>query len=153
MAKSLQQEFTLTRHAQDRIKERFPLAMEEVMFEQSAAMRNRKMYEFLWNATVENRVINDTMFMQYVREKYGYDKTLKFFANRDMLFIGVITPDGNFIVTVVNRDNYASRYLRTTERKLQKKPDTFRVRHTTRHYNLTKKKHREHLETDYSDYE
>lgn len=139
MAQTLQQSFTLTRHAMDRIKERFPEAMTDIMFEQSAAIRNRKLYEFLWNSTLENRVINDTMFMQYAYEKYGFDKQFKFFANGDMLFIGVIATDGNYIVTVVNRSTYVCRYLRPTVRKLQKKPNTFQVKQTNTRVTVPKK--------------
>ena len=126
--------------------------MEDIDFEQSPALRIRKMYEFLLNSTVENRVINDTMFMQYVQEKYGYDKTLKFFANRDMLFIGVITPTGNFIVTVVNRMGYSSRYLQPSERKLQKKPNTFRNKPSKSLLpNIKKANKYEYLETDFDE--
>lgn len=153
MAKKLQEEFTLTKHAQDRIRERFPHAMDEVDFLQAPADRLRKMYEFLWNATVENRVINDTMFMQYIQEKYGYDKTFKFFANRDMLFIGVVASNGNFIVTVVNRNDYVSRYLRPTEKKMQKKPVAFRRPPKPRpQLPAFRMKKREHLEADILDY-
>ena len=155
MAKKLQQEFSLTKHAMDRMRERFPHAMKDLEFEQSAAIRIRKMYEFLWNSTIENRVINDTMFMQYVQEKYGYDKNLKFFANQDMLFIGVIMANGgNYIVTVVNRLDYASKYLRPVTQKMKKKPDTYRVRTSSIQNKLPafkKKKHREYLETDFDE--
>ena len=145
----LQEKFSLTRHAQTRLRERFPHEMEDLNFEQSPALRIRKMYEFLWNSTVENRVVNDTMFMQYVQEKYGYDNTFKFFANHDMLFIGVIDPRGrNVIVTVVNRRDYSSLHLRPSERKLQKKPNTFRAKRPWFH--IIKKKH-EHLETHFDE--
>ena len=150
MAK-LQQSFTLTRHAMDRLRERFPHVMDDVNFLQSPVERNRKMYDFLLNSTVENRVVNDTMFMQYVQEKYGYDKTLKFFANNDMLFIGVITESGNYIVTVVNRLENASRYLRPTERKVQRKPDTYRGRPPRKPAGVKRRFH-EHLDSDIHDY-
>lgn len=127
MAKTLQEQFTLTRHAQDRMLERFPDAMKDILFEKSAAIRNRMMRDFLLNATVENRAINDTMFMQFLQEKYGFEKNFKFFANQNMLFIGVIDNGANCIVTVVNRSDYSSKYLRPVERKLQKKPNTFKA--------------------------
>ena len=157
MSKKLQEEFSLTKHAQDRLRERFPDAMKEIEFEQSAGLRIRKMYEFLWNSTVENRVVNDTLFMQYCHERYGYDKTLKFFVNHDMLFIGVISTHGNYIVTVVNRNGYTSRYLHPTEKKLQKKHATirktfrFRARDPSAGTNLFKSKKREYLEADVFD--
>ena len=147
----LQQSFTLTRHAMDRIRERFPLAMEEVNFLQTPVERNRKMYDFLLNSTIEKRVIHDTMFMQFVQEKYGYDKSLKFFANNDMLFIGIVTESGNYIVTVVNRHDYASKYLRPTAKKIQRKPDTFRPFKSPRKPAGIKRKFHEHLETDFCD--
>lgn len=121
-----QEEFTLTKHAQDRIRERFPDAMREVELEPIGMMRVRKMYEFLWNSKIEKRSINDTRFMQFIHEKYGFDKKFRFFANQDMLFIGVISPEGNSIVTVVDRCNFVSRHLRPTEKQFQKKPDTHR---------------------------
>lgn len=153
MAKKLQEEFTLTKHAQQRIRERFPHAMEEVDFLPTPADRLRKMYEFLWNATLENRVINDTLFMQYIQDKYGYDKSFRFFANQDMLFIGVVATNGNFIVTVVNRNDYVSRYLRPTEKKMQKKPVTFRRPPKPRpQLPAFRMKKREHLEADLYDY-
>lgn len=140
----LQEQFLFSRHAQDRLRERFPQTMHEIEFEQSAALRIRKMHELLWNSTIENRIINDTMFMQYLHEKYGYDKTMKFFANNNILFIGIMASDANVIVTVVNRDDYASRYLRPVAKKLQPKPNTYRLpRRKTLH-----RKAREHLETD-----
>ena len=130
VTKKLQHEFSLTNHAQDRMRERFPHALKDIEFEQSEWIRNRRMYEFFWNSTVENRVINDTLFMQYIQEKYGFDKKLKFFANNDMLFIGVMSGGGNRIVTVVNRHTYSSKYLRPSEQKMKKKPDTYRSKMT-----------------------
>ena len=132
MSRKLQEEFTLSRHAIQRLRERFPDDMKEVDFEQSPALRIKLMYDFLLAATVENRVIHDTMFMQYLQDKYGYDKAFKFFANGDMLFIGVMSKRGNCIVTVVNRSQYPSRFLRAAEKKIQKKPVTFRRPQKTR---------------------
>lgn len=154
MAKTLQEQFTLTRHAQDRMHERFPEAMQDIQFEKSAAVRNRMMRGFLLNATVENRVINDTMFMQFLHEKYGFDKNFKFFANQNMLFIGVIDNGANYIVTVVNRSDYSSKYLRPVERKLQKKPNTFKAQtwmNRPKSKLSPKSKNHEYLETDFDE--
>lgn len=151
MVKREQESFTLTKHAQDRMRERFPDVTRDIAFERAGAVRIRMLYEFLWNASVENRVVNDTLFMTYLHEKYGYDKTFRFFANDDMLFIGIIAAEGNFIVTVVNRYNYSSRHLRPVEKKVQKKPNTFRGVKTMKPlpHNYKAKK-REHLEADLS---
>lgn len=152
MSKTLQRQFSLSRHAMDRMRERFPHAMKEIEFEQSPGLRTKKMYEFLWNASIENRVINDTVFMQYIREKYGYDKNLKFFANNDMLFIGVMSAEGNCIVTVVNRLDYSSRHLRPVEKKMQKKHDTYSsptwARTKVKSTNVKARRLREYMEAD-----
>lgn len=152
MSRKIQEEFTLSKHAIQRLQERFPDSMQEINFEQSAALRIKKMYEFLLASTVESRVIHDTMFMQYLQEKYGYNKAFKFFANGDMLFIGVVSKRGNCIVTVVNRSQYPSRFLRATEKKIQKKPVNFRRPQKTRSLvPINRSKQNEYLETDLYD--
>lgn len=155
----LQQQFSLTLHAQERMRERFPHLMKDVDIEQTQALRVRKMYQFFWNSTVENRVINDTMFMQFIQDKYGYDKAFKFFVNGEMLFIGVVNPKGNAIVTVVDRTYYASRHLRPTTQKFKKKPNTFRGRKriydeealSSKAIRFQERKQREHLEIDFDE--
>lgn len=154
MAKREQETFRLTKHALLRMRERFPEELREAVdFEPDDGVRLRKMYEFLWNATVENRVIHDTNFMQFVHEKYGYEKTLRFFASGNMLFIGAI-HDGQYnIVTVVDRRNYVSRYLRPVEKKLQKKPVVYRKsRPTSANKSTFRMKKREYLEAELGDY-
>lgn len=154
MAKREQETFSLTKHALQRMRERFPDEMREAVdFEPNDAIRLRKMYEFLWNATAENRVIHDTKFMQYVHERYGYEKTLRFFVNGNMLFIGAINDGKYNIVTVVDRRNYVSRYLHPVEKKFHKKPVVYRKpRPTNANKSTFRMKKREYLEADFGDY-
>lgn len=53
--------------------------------------------------TTENKSIkNDTAFMVYLHETYGYDKEFHFFINDDVLFIGVSDEVGKVITTTMS---------------------------------------------------
>lgn len=120
-----QDRFALTKHAQDRIRERFPDAVEELKKCQNLREEEQMMKQFLRNADPVNSLINDTVFMQYLYEEYGYDTRYRFFANKDMLFIGV-EDSHRVIVTVVNRNTYGHRHVRAPEKKLPGKIKKFR---------------------------
>lgn len=144
------QEFSITKHARNRLRERFPEVMGPIDAEEQTALRVKKMYELLYNATSEKRFLNDTRFMQYIHERYGYEKAYKFFANGNILFIGVVTPNTKYIATVLSRNDHISNHLRPEVKVLQKKEWSGARR--KRQLNRIKPHSNESLETHFSNF-
>lgn len=115
-------EFSLTNHAIDRLKERFPKIWLAIYDEKIApALRRKAIYDF-FNASTEDRsVINDTRFMQYTSEKYGFDKKISIFTNGDVVFLGVTADGRNAIVTTLDKTSIKIHTLKGTRVKYAKK--------------------------------
>lgn len=91
--------FNLSRHAIDRLFERHPLIFARIP--EGENERRSVAYRVLQDATIDKRFINDTRFMVYLREKYGFDNDLSFFRNGDVLFVGLVKPEYGFINKII----------------------------------------------------
>jgi hypothetical protein len=89
----------LSRHAKDRLRERHDQHLlpyrNDIEFLSSC-------YELFDRAEFSNRHLNDTVFMLRLREKHGYEVTLRFKEYKNALFVIV----DNTVVTVLDTDEH-----------------------------------------------
>lgn len=65
-----------------------------------------KLRALVADATEEKSYINDTNFMSYYYEKYGYDRKFKFLINGNVLFVALIENGDMHIVTCMHPSWY-----------------------------------------------
>ncbi len=87
--------FELTVHACDRLYERHAHIFSYIA--PHGKPRWETAYKVLDDCVEDKSVKNNTGFMVYLHEKYGY-KDFKFFVNDDVLFVGII-EDGKKLIT------------------------------------------------------
>jgi hypothetical protein len=114
-------DFMITDHAITRLKERFPLIAKQLQEITVPAFRKKFGYDLLAN-TKENRSFkNNSSFMSYLGEKYGFDKKYSFFVNEDIVFVGVTDGDRNVIVTIIDGRDAKIKHLGTRATGLRKR--------------------------------
>lgn len=91
----------LTRHAKNRLRERHDRWLLAYTDERSF---NQSCYALLEHAQFSQRHINDTAFMLFYYEKYGYDKKFAFKEFKNVLFV---IADG-VCLTVLDTDVHAT---------------------------------------------
>lgn len=92
----------LTNHAKDRLRERHD---RHLLPYTNIDEFNASCYELLnVQAKFTNRHLNDTAFMMYYQEKYGFEKKYQFKEYKNALF--VIADDR--VVTVLDTDQHRS---------------------------------------------
>lgn len=97
MAKPL---ITLSRHAKDRLCERHD---KYLLRYQNEHEFNRSCYELLDRAEYTNRHKNDTAFMMFFQEKYGYEKRYSFKEWKNVLFVIVDDTCVTVLDTLIHR--------------------------------------------------
>jgi hypothetical protein len=60
---------------------------------------DEEIYQRLDAAEEDRSCINNTNFMQWYYEKYGYDRRFEFFVDKDVLFVVIMDEDKKIIVT------------------------------------------------------
>lgn len=58
------------------------------------------------NAEENRSYINNSTFMEWFYEKYGYDKTYQFLVHEDMLFVAVVEGSRKVVVTCIPAKNH-----------------------------------------------
>jgi hypothetical protein len=114
-------DFTLTKHAVDRLRERCVNFAKEVDWIKEAALKKKATYEYMSKAVEEKSFLNNSRFMTTIWEKYGFDNTYNMFIRENNVFVGVTNQTGSFIVTVLNRDEHYVPHLREKVKKFAKK--------------------------------
>lgn len=113
--------FTLTKHAIQRLRERFPRIAKELDQHEQPAVKLHKTYQLLWDSSEERSFKNNSMHMKIVQEKYGYDNDYRFFVNGDVIFLGVINDGRRSIVTVMDKKQHVVPHVRNTNLKYTKR--------------------------------
>jgi hypothetical protein len=116
-------DFTLTKHAVDRLRERCVNFAKEVDWIKETALKKKATYEYMSKAVEEKSFLNNSRFMTTIWEKYGFDNTYNMFIRENNVFVGVTNQAGSFIVTVLNRDEHYVPHLREKVKKFAKKED------------------------------
>jgi hypothetical protein len=95
--------YILSAHAINRLYDRHsylfkdPAATGKIKFNSAYAVLND---------SIENKSIkNDTEYMVFLHEKYGYDKNFHFFINGDVLFVGIDDGENKIITTTMSCSN------------------------------------------------
>jgi len=114
--------FTITKHAIDRLRERFPDFAKENDKIISNSLKKKAIYDFLINQTSEEKsFLNNSTFMIMLGEKYGFGKQYTMFTKDNILFIGISDDVGNYIVTTMKRDEHYVNQINTKIKKYEKK--------------------------------
>lgn len=74
------QKYNFSKHSIDRFKERFPKLIENNNPIKTIA-------NLLYSAQEDRRCINNTNFMTYIYETYGYDNPMTLYVNDNVLFL------------------------------------------------------------------
>lgn len=102
--------FKLTTHAVDRLYERHPGIFSDPT--RQGAERYTAACRVLSDAEEHKAVKNNTAFMVFLHEKYGFDKDFHFFVNGDVLFIGIIQNGKRLITTTMSCMQHRIPHLR-----------------------------------------
>lgn len=97
-------EFTLTKHAIERLLYRFHNTEKSWKAITSSSLRLKFVYDLFSGAKECKSIHNDTEFMTYVYMKYGTESKYTFFVLDDAVFIG----RGTNIVTVIRKSLHPS---------------------------------------------
>lgn len=90
--------YELSKHAFYRLYERHPH-----IFVQGLEGKSKWVaaYAVLSDSIEDKSVKNNTAFMMFLHEEYGFDKDFHFFINCDVLFVGVIDRGASIITTTM----------------------------------------------------
>lgn len=119
-------EFTLTKHAIERLRERHPDVAKKIDTESSdkgTAIKKRITYDFFHGSKEEKGFLNDARFMIMLHEKYG-PKDFRVFVRDDVVFVGVADEKDKVIVTTLHRDTHSSRHVKHQPKKWKKREDS-----------------------------
>lgn len=123
--------YELTQHACKRLYERHPHIFADPL--QQGKQRWTSAYRVLDDSIEDKSVKNNTAFMIYVYEKYGFDKSFHFFVNGDVLFVGIETDGKKLITTTMSCNAHKIPHLRNAgmarEDRFGKKATPARYRH------------------------
>ena len=114
-------EFTLTNHAFERLVDRCLEFQKIVKITSTPALKKKAFYNFVQDFTEEKSFINNTIFMNYLYSRYGYDKTYNFFIKGNIILVGISYSGGKYIVTTLEKDKHLICHLRNTTKKFKKK--------------------------------
>jgi hypothetical protein len=89
----------LSQHAKDRLRERHD---KHLLHYTNHIEFIRSCYALFDEATWTNRHLNDTLFMDRLRERHGFDAQLRFKEYKNVLFVIV----DNTVVTVLDTDEH-----------------------------------------------
>lgn len=67
---------------------------------------NEAIYTKLDNAEEDRSYINNTSFMNWYYEKYGYDRRFELIVNEDIVFVVIFDQDKKIVVTCVRSNTY-----------------------------------------------
>jgi len=114
-------EFKITKHASDRLYERCPDYARLIDSTNIPAIKIKLTYEFVKPSHEENSFLNNSSFMNYMWEKYGFENNYRFFVYENIIYIGIINPNGKFIVTVLNKNQSDIPHIKYSVNKFRKK--------------------------------
>jgi|ERR1017187_3722591 hypothetical protein len=115
-------DFVLTKHAIDRLRERCPAFAKEVDWIKETALKKRATYDFFAQASEEKSFLNNSIFITMLGEKYGFENRYSMFVHDNMVFVGVSNVRGNYIVTVLNKNEHYVPHVRNSVKKFIKRP-------------------------------
>ena len=116
--------FCLSKHAIDRLRERFPEQKEWLQYYDKInenALRVKARYEFMQGAKEEKAFLNDTRFMMGIYDRYGYDRHYRIFVKDGIILIGVEGTDGNVIATAIPKNEHYSPHIKHSRKKFTKR--------------------------------
>ena len=105
----------LTRHSIDRFGQRFKHLCED---ETSQIV----MYQLIGTSVDNRSFTNNTLFMNYLRERYGYQYRYKFLVNGDVVFVVNSYNGRQTVVTCLTKD--MASYLKENK-KYKKQPKQY----------------------------
>lgn len=114
-------EFIMTKHAIDRLRERNPLFAKEVDWIPETALKKKATYDYLYGASEEKSFLNNSIFMTMLGEKYGFHNRYSLFVRENNVFVGVSNERGDFIVTVLNKNEHYVPHVRHSVMKFKRK--------------------------------
>jgi hypothetical protein len=118
---SILNEFKLSNHAIKRLLERDRNFAAMIPANCPERILRGKAYDYFKQSVEEKSVLNDTKFIMYIQERYGYDP-IKFFINGKTIFVGYVKPDVNIIVTtILIGEKNSSRSLQVKKNKYVKR--------------------------------
>jgi len=115
-------EFTLTNHAIVRLRERCETFSKLVDSIASGSLKLKATYDYVAQATEEKSFLNNSIFVNKLGEKYGFDQRYSLFVRNDMVFVGVSGERGNAIVTVLKKSEHYVPHIRESVKKFDKSP-------------------------------
>ncbi len=104
-------DFRMTVHAVDRLYQRHPDIFVDPYI--TGHMRFEIAHQVLNDAIEDRAVKNNTAFMVYVNERYGFEKKYQFFVNGNVLFLGATNTEtgDQIIITTMVRDTHVVAHL------------------------------------------
>ena len=89
----------ITRHIQERIRERFPSIYEDLRY----GNMPRNLKKLINSGEVSRSFLNDSKFMNYLYDRYGYGHTYDFVVKGDIVFVIKKNEGENIAVTCLNK--------------------------------------------------
>ena len=120
-------DFKVTNHAFDRLVDRCPEFQKIVKMISTPALKKKASYDFVKNFIEEKSFTNNTIFMNYLYSRYGYDKTYNFFIKDNIILVGISYSGGKYIVTILEKNKHLVHHLKNTTQKFKKKPEQINI--------------------------
>lgn len=142
---NIRKEFIITRHARERFVQRTDKRFARLQWceyepeDEMDALRktleeliknsqrdiDSKIFQRLEQATDSRSFLNNSGFMAWYYEKYGYDKRFQFLVSDDVLFIAIIERGRKIIVTCISSKGHMAgkSVLANLRNKFRKKKD------------------------------
>jgi hypothetical protein len=130
-------EFIITRHIRERYVQRTNKRFSKLQWDEGdQALKNefddllknkqkeidQEILQRLENATESRSYINNSGFMEWHFEKYGYDKRFSFLVNDNILFVAIVEKGRKIVVTCVSaKTHLAGKAVLDQRRKKFKK--------------------------------
>lgn len=113
-------DYTITKHAIERLCERDQEFLKIYQTIDRAALKLKAAYDFMKDASEEKSFLNNSIFMTMLGEKYGFDNAYTLFVKDNSVFVGVASPRGRYIVTVLNRGEHYLPHIKLKVKKFEK---------------------------------
>jgi hypothetical protein len=82
---------------------------------------DQEIFQRLKNSTESRSFINNTGFMEWYHEKYGYDKRFQFLVDSELLFVVILEKGRRIVVTCVEAKTHLAGKAVLSKKKFRKK--------------------------------
>jgi len=108
----------ITRHLQERLKERFPNVYDEAKY----GKISNNIKNIINSGEISRSFLNDSRFMNYLYDTYGYGHTYDFVIKDNIVFVIKKSDGKNIAVTCLNKKEVSFSISKATKFKKKVKP-------------------------------